>query len=92
MLAVLRKVLHAGSVSFLLEHRRCVKDAHVPKAAEKEGGSTLLSLPSGPHRFLIQHPGRRMVYSLFKAAIVLGLGLVNLLWFKTVEPAVCNLM
>lgn len=79
-------------MSFLLGHCRCVKDAHVPKEAEKEGGSTLPGLPSGPHRPLIQRPGRRMVHYLFKAARVLCLGLVNLLWFKTVEPAVCNLM
>lgn len=45
-----------------------------------------------PCRLPIQCPGSWMVCYLFKAAIVLCLGLVNLLWFKTVEPAVCNLM
>lgn len=40
----------------------------------------------------IQRPGSQVVHYLFKATIVLCLGWVNLLWFRTVEPAVCNLM
>lgn len=60
------------------------------KLSGKEAPPTFASqrAPYVPH----SAPWQAMVYYLFKAAIVLCFGLVTLLWFKTVEPAVCKLM